>query len=533
MCPKQTSVPANCITHLTHLASVAEETGLSCQASLTCDLAPADSLWTVQRDGAVRLRMEGSGPSALPPLTVPQLFSEAVRRAGQKVALCERKAGEWHRMTYLEYEEQSRAVAKGLLKLGLERFQAVIILGMNSPQWFIAEMGSILAGTSSRVFLFVEVRGQDCGGSSGSASAVAGVKYKLPQLKAIVQWEGEIKDPGPVIYTWKELIIQGSEVPDSLLDDIIAFQKPNQCCVVIYNIANTGNARGVMLSHDNLTWVSRAACEMLGLGTDDDVVSYLPLSDMTTQLSDLWIPLCCGGATYFDEPNALKRSLLSTLRQVHPTRFHGFPRFWENIHRQWTMLEKMATPIHRKLIGWGRGIGHKIYKTDGSGCIPWGFTLAEHLIFHPVRVALGLDRCRFCYVGTEPISPDIKEYYRSLDLLLLDMYGTNESCGAHSLELPDTHGRGSCGLEIKGCKTKVKAPLTQSMGELCLWGRHIFMGYLGRKEETQAVLDGDGWLLSGDLGWKDDNGFLYIIEKGRGKYVGCTCKKTGGLERNH
>ncbi|MEE6522737.1 hypothetical protein FKM82_021352, partial [Ascaphus truei] len=113
-----------------------------------CDgpLAPAERLWTVQRDGVVRLRLEGAGPASAPPLTVPQLLTGAVRRFGQNVALCGRRAGPWHRITYLQYEQQSRAVARGLLKLGLERFHGVVILGGNSPEWFLAELGSILAG---------------------------------------------------------------------------------------------------------------------------------------------------------------------------------------------------------------------------------------------------------------------------------------------------------------------------------------------------------------------------------------------------
>ncbi|KAE8637037.1 hypothetical protein XENTR_v10003286 [Xenopus tropicalis] len=491
-------------------------------------LAPAQSLWAVQRDGAVRLRMEPTGAGSEPPLTVAQLMAEAVRRFGQQVALCVRKAEEWHRVTYLQYEQQCRAVSKGLIRVGLRRFHGVVILGKNSPEWFIAEIGSIMAGglavvidplctasflldvaqnTEAQVILLQDHR---------QLRKVLQVQRKLPQVKAIVQWEGGKESPHPRLYTWEELILLGMEVPDSKLDDVIASQKPNQCCSVFYA---KDDPRGVMLSHDNLTWVSQTTCKHLSLGKHDVVISYLPLNQVAAQLFDLWIPLCSGGTTYFAEADALRKSLLRTLREVRPTRFLGFPCFWEKIQTRWMTLEEKAKLFPRKIMGWGRGVGLTNYQKEGAGAAPWGFSLAQRLVFHPARVALGLDRCSLCYVGTVPITQGTMEYYGSLGLTLLNVYGRNESSGVHSLAMNNAWRTKSSGLEILGCRTHIKEPLRQgATGELCLWGRHVFMGYLGMEKETQAALDGEGWLLTSDLGTRDPSGFLYVTEWGAGPY---------------
>ncbi|KAG8429092.1 hypothetical protein GDO86_018327, partial [Hymenochirus boettgeri] len=295
------------------------------------------------------------------------------------------------------------------------------------------------------------------------------VPESLAQVRAIILWEGEKEESHPRIYT--------------------------------------------------LTWVSQASCERLVLDEQLVLVSYLPLHTVSVQLTDLWIPLCCGGTTYFAEEDALKGSLIPTLQEVQPTWFVGPNHFWEKIRSIWTALEHKARLLPRMIIGWARGIGLKAFQNVRPGSVPWGYSLAKKLVFQPARAALGLGRCRLGSFGTEPVNLDTLEYYGSLDLLILARYGVNESCGIHSVALPNAWKKRSSGLEIPGCKTRLQEPLSQGSGQLCLWGRHIFMGYLGMEKETQAALDENGWLLTGALGRTDKDGFLYVTERGEGSHI--------------
>ncbi|XP_053310872.1 long-chain-fatty-acid--CoA ligase ACSBG2-like [Spea bombifrons] len=494
-------------------------------------LAPADRLWTVHRDGAVRLRLDGPDPASFSPLTVPQLFARSVRGRGQQVALCVKRADEWKKITYLQYEQQTLMVAKALLRLGLQRFHGVLILGSNAPEWFMAEIGSILAGglavgvDPSCTAAFCQKVAQSCAAHAvfvqdhRQLRKILQVQKELPQLKAIIQWDGVIDAPHPGLYMWSEFMTLGSEVTQCRLNSVIHSQKANQCCAIIYPGAPTDTPRGVMLSHDNVTWMARSFCETLRLGSEDVVVSYLPLSNISTQMSDLWAPLCCGGATYFTEPDALKGSLLPTLRLARPTRFLGFPLLWEKIQRRWQSLEKVASPLHRRILRWARGIGLRTCYQDKTWSLPLSRILAEHLVFRPARVALGLDRCTRCYMGETPITRDTAEYFQSLGLNLLPWYGVNESCGAHSLAQPKTwHSWNSFGREIPGCRSRVDRSPGQGSGGLRLWGRHVFMGYLGMKEETEEALDEDGWLRSGDWGRLDVDGLLYVAQRGEAAF---------------
>ncbi|XP_075043486.1 long-chain-fatty-acid--CoA ligase ACSBG2-like isoform X2 [Mixophyes fleayi] len=486
------------------------------------DRPPEQSLWTVDGDGSVTLRMEESGPAATSPKTVPQLFSQAVTQYGQKMALYARGADGWEGVTYLQYERWSRAVARGLLKLGLERFRAVLILGFNSPKWFMTEIGAILAGGLA-VGIDPLSTGSYCLKVALDSQAqiivvqdpcqlqkILQVQEKLPKLKAIVQWTGHRKESLPGTYTWEQLINLGSEVEESYLNEVIESQRPNQCCAVMYPNAGTSELRGVMLSHDNVTWTSRAVGEMLGLGSEEVVVSYLPLSHMAVQLFDIWLPLCCGGTTYFAESAACKGSLISTLRDVRPTRFLGFPEFWKKVKNGWMMMEKVATPLQRKVMGWAREKGLLSYKRPSV--TPWGYSLADHLVFRTARLALGLDRCTHCYAGISPISQNTAEYFGSLGIEVLELNVMNETSGLYGLALPVSARRGSSGLEITGSRSHWSH--VQNRRTLYLWGRHVFMGYLCMVQATREVLDEDGWLMTDVLGRGDESSSLHVGERG-------------------
>ncbi|XP_040276063.1 uncharacterized protein LOC120991287 [Bufo bufo] len=160
------------------------------------------SLWTSKVNGVVTLRMEKSGPAAMSPVTVPQFFSDMVKKHGQKVALYARMANEWKGVTYSQYEQQSRTMAKAFLKLGLERFHAVLILGSNSPEWFMADIAAMLAGglaigidplsnASFCLKVALDSRAQIVlVDDHNQLEKILKIKNKLPKLKAMVQWRG-------------------------------------------------------------------------------------------------------------------------------------------------------------------------------------------------------------------------------------------------------------------------------------------------------------------------------------------------------
>lgn len=487
-------------------------------------LAPADKLWTTHSDGAVKLRMEESGLAAIPPLTVHQVFLQTVQKWGDRLALGVKQNGQWQTISYREYYQDCRKAAKSFLKLGLERYHGVGILGFNSPEWFISDVGAIFAGGFA-VGIYTTNSPEACEYVAQNCAAniivvenhkqlikIQQIQNRLPHLKAIVQYKDELTEKVPNLYSWKEFMELGEDIPDTQLDNIIDSQKANQCCTLIYTSGTTGQPKGVMLSHDNLTWISYAAGEVLSVTRDEVVVSYLPLSHIAAQVEDIWIPIKYGATTYFADPDALKGSLVTTMKEVQPTGFLGVPRVWEKMQEKMKATSAKASVLKRKVAQWARGVGLQASYNlmNSTNSVPWGFTLANNLVFKKVRTALGLERCTKCYTGAAPITKDTLEFFMSLYIPVLELYGMSENTGPHTISLPHAFKIMSCGKVVPGCKTLIHKPDEEGNGEICMWGRHVFMGYLNMEDKTKEALDKDGWLHTGDLGKHDSEDFLYI-----------------------
>ncbi|KAI1900481.1 hypothetical protein AGOR_G00050380 [Albula goreensis] len=487
-------------------------------------LATADQLWTSARDQAVKLRMSEEGPGSEAPMTICQMFQETKMKYGSQPALASKKDGVWVTLTYDEYYQKCRAAAKSFLKLGLERYHGVGILGFNSPEWFIADIGCIMAGGLA-AGIYTTNSPEACQYVAHNCDAnilvvenhkqlvkILKVKDQLPHLKAIIQYKDELEEKMPNLYTWEEFLKIGEDMADGVLDSIIQSQRANECCTLIYTSGTTGNPKGVMLSHDNITWTANAAGTMTQLKMGDEaVVSYLPLSHVAAQVNDMWICMRFAGTTYFAEPDALKGSLVNTLREVRPTSFLGVPRVWEKMQESMKNVGAKASVMKQRVAAWAKAIGLQAsYNAmNRNPAVPWGYMLANNLVFKKVRSALGLDRCKACYTGAAPITKDTLEYFMSLSIPLYELYGMSESTGPHSISWEGAYRIMSCGKVITGSKTKLDKKDNEGNGEICFWGRHVFMGYLNMPDKTTEAIDQDGWLHSGDLGKHIDE-FLFI-----------------------
>ena len=267
-----------------------------------------------------------------------------------------------------------------------------------------------------------------------------------------------------------------------------------------------------MLSHDACTWPARASAEAIKITPNDDCVSYLPLSHAFAQMSDIWVPMYSGAAVYFANRNALKGSLVETLREVRPAFLFGVPRVFEKIQETMVEMGKNASFGQRMISSWAKsaGLSHNLKSFQEEGHSEgFSYTIAKKLVFGKVKERLGFDRCRLIGVGAAPLAMDTLEYFLSLDIPMYEGYGMSETMGPHTANYPGTNKLGTVGLPLKGLKASIFRPDHDGTGEAILYGRNIMMGYLFREKETKEAIDDDGWLHSGDMG-KLSNEYLII-----------------------
>ena len=306
--------------------------------------------------------------------------------------------------------------------------------------------------------------------------------------------------------SWEKLLSLADDVPDSVLEERIAAQKPNDTATLIYTSGTTGEPKAVMITHDNLIWTAQSLLAALHFGSDDVGVSYLPLSHIAEQMITIHGPIAMGGAIAFSES---VEKLPEALKEIRPTYFLGVPRVWEKMQAKMVAAGAGGPRLRRKLVAWAKGVGLRGgYADQNRSARPLLFPVADKLIFSKVRERLGLDRTRFCVTAAAPISKDTLEFFLSLGIPILEVYGMSECTGPATYSPPDAYRTAFCGVVIPGAELKIADD-----GEVLMRGRHVFRGYYKDPEATRAALDEDGWLHSGDIGTIDPDGYLKITDR--------------------
>jgi long-chain-fatty-acid--CoA ligase ACSBG len=428
---------------------------------------------------------------------------------------------------FREYYNAVIRAAKSLIKLGVEPGHGVCILGFNAPEWHISNLAGIVSGAMA-CGIYATNNADACYHVMNDCKAQAifcenkaqikkilEIRDRLPNLKAIIQYlpeplDPEQKDAGVLSYS--DFLDIGQDVPDYEVQWRIEKQKPGSCCSLIYTSGTTGPPKGVMLSHDNITWTAKVCASLYNLTEDEHMISYLPLSHVAAAMLDIYMPLQMGVTIWFAQPDALKGSLLQTMKHVRPTAFMGVPRVWEKVRDALQRQFQTMTGFKGKIVSGARSIGRRrsIQRMEGNTDKPWGYWLADKFCFQKVREGAGLDRCRIQIVGAAPIARDVLEFFLDLDIPIYEIYGMSESSGPQTVSFDGCHRAGTSGRLMAGAEMKIDKPDEFGEGEICFRGRHVFMGYLNNAEKSKEAIDEDGWLHSGDLGSLDKDGYLKI-----------------------
>ena len=453
---------------------------------------------------------------------VHEVLASTVASHGARPALRTKRDGAWQTITWGEYGRDVRRAARALIKLGVEPGQGVSLIGQNSPEWLVADVGAILAGAMPAGIYTTNSADQvryvtdHCDAKVSFADTAAQVakfvaeRDRLSKLEVVVQMSGKPATAagggGLRVLAWSDFLKLGDELSEAELEARLKLQKPDDVCTLIYTSGTTGEPKAVMITHTNMVWTAGALLPALALGPDDVTVSYLPLSHIAEQILTIHGPMAMGSLVYFAE--SLEK-LGENLAEVRPTLFMGVPRVWEKIQAKMQAAGAKATPFRKKLVAWARKTGLAGgFAEQRHEAKPLLFPVAKKIVFDKVRKALGLDRARICVTSAAPISRTTLEFFLALGIPLLEVYGMSECTGPATYSPPDNYRTGKCGLVLPGTELKLAED-----GEICMRGNHVFKGYLKDPESTTNALDADGWLHSGDIGTFDKDGFLQITDR--------------------
>ncbi|HIE97965.1 MAG TPA: long-chain fatty acid--CoA ligase [Planctomycetes bacterium] len=416
--------------------------------------------------------------------TLCAMHRSAARSLGPRTALRYKQDGIWRDLSWNDFRQQADRAAFGLLQLGVELGDRVAVLSENRAEWVVADQALLSAGAASVTMhapltppqvAFQVSHSQSKGiivSGYDEARKVVEVLDQLPDLEFLVSFEplpSTLQTCRPVqTYTWQELVHLARPHDDwqQALLQREAQVTADDPATVIYTSGTTGDPKGVVLTHKNLLTNAASTGDAGNYGPSDVFLSWLPYSHIYARTVDLyvtmstWGTLCVGGP--IDD-------LLDDFSQTHPTWMTAVPRFYEKL---WTSVEGL--PLDERRTELRRLLGPRLTHLSSGGA-----PLPKH-------IAAGFLEC---------------------DIPLYQGYGLTESSPVISFNNRGQNRLGSVGLPLPGVEVRIAED-----GEILTRGAHVMKGYWRNDEATREAII-DGWLYTGDIGFLDDDGYLFITDR--------------------
>jgi long-chain acyl-CoA synthetase len=453
-------------------------------------------------------------------------------QAGMRPALRHKDLGIWQTWTWDTLRIEVRAFAVGLRKLGLERGDAIAIIGDNRPRLYAAfaavqsiggvavpiyqdsvadEMAYVLDHAEVK---FAVVQNQE------QADKLIAIGERVPQLRTVIYEEARgltgydhthLHSYEHVQELGRREMLENAGAAGWWLDEI-AKGKGSDVSVMLYTSGTTGRPKGVMLTHDNIVISARNGNEFDNFTSKDTLLAYLPMAwvgDHIFSYGQAFAGAMCVACPESPE------TIIEDRREIAPTYFFAPPRVYENLLTQIMVRMEDAGRLKKSMFHYflavARRSGERIL--DGK---PVGlrerllYWLGNICVYAPLRNRMGFSKIRVAYTAGEAIGPELFRFYRALGMNLKQLYGQTEASVYITLQpdgevYPDTVGKPGPDVEIT----------IADSGEVLYRSPGVFLKYYKNDEATVATKTADGWVHTGDAGFIDQHGHLKIIDRAK------------------
>jgi len=470
--------------------------------------------------------------------SIAQMFAKRVHDTPDREAFRFPVGENWRSMTWRQAGERVKAIAAGLLSLGLHREDRVGILCNTRLEWLLADLGILSAGGATTT-VYPSSTAEECAfilhdsetkyvfaEDGKQVDKLRAHKAEMPTLSKVILLDGAPdKRDGDWVITLADLEAKGAEVlakDPCAVDDIVAAIQASHLATLIYTSGTTGKPKGVRLLHE--CWAYCAdAIEAVRLWTDNDVqYLWLPMSHSFGKVL-MAGHIASGSVTAVD---GRIPKLVDNLAVVRPTLMAAVPRIFEKVYNRIIEKSKQGSPLKQKIFAWAIEVGKEGSQLRQQGKEPSGLLalklkIADRLVFDKIKQTFG-GRVRYFISGSAPLSREIAEFFHACGILILEGYGLTETSAASFVNRPIKFAFGSVGMPMPGTDVK----LAPEDGEILIKSPGVMQGYHNLPDATAEALTPDGWLRTGDIGEVDPKGFLRITDRKKdliktsgGKYI--------------
>ena len=446
----------------------------------------------------------------------------------------------WYDISWREFEADTLTAATALAVLGVTPGACVATFSANRPENLFTDYAcyrnravsvSIYATSSADQVAYIVNDSQSVilfAGNATQYNYARQAQKSCPCLKHIVVIKPiELDADDTTSMLWSDFMKIGREADGSvrtLVETRAREATPNDIATLVYTSGTTGEPKGAMLTHSNYDYALEAHRVRLDMLTPDDVsMAFLPLCHIFEK-GFTYVCLMLGIKVAV---NRDPRAIQDTIKEVRPTCMCAVPRFWEKVYT--AVNEKIASmsPVARNMVHLALKVGHKRnieYKRRGLKA-PWwlekSYRFFDRRVFSMLRGAIGIDRPNIFPTAGAPVSAEIVEFFHSTGLFLMTGYGLSETTATVTCFPMKDYELASVGTTIPWVQVKIG-----DNSEVLVKGPTIMKGYFNKPEATAEAFTDDGWFRTGDAGYIDGQGALFLTDRikdlfktSNGKYI--------------
>jgi len=469
--------------------------------------------------------------------TIPDFFEENVKKFPDNIYLWEKTGTEYKGTTYLQVKELVDQFAAGLLSIGVLKGDRIALLSEGRNAWVISELGILRIGAIN-IPLSVKLSEADeiryrlmHGGASISivsgrqANKIREIKDSLPGLKKTILLDGEAENESEITYaevleTGKKFLQSSKEVFTNACNSVQPHDPANIC----YTSGTTADPKGIVLSHNNYVANVRQGYTLMDIPPEYTTLLILPWDHAFAHTAGIFCMMGKGASLASIQ---VGKTAMETLKNIpvnikenKPNLLLSVPALAANFKKN---IEKGISDkgfLVKSLFNHALKISYA-YNNDGWHKGP-GLTflykplikLYDKILFSKIREGMG-GRLDFFVGGGALLDIEFQRFFYAIGMPMFQGYGLTEASPIISSNSLAKHKLGSSGylvgnLKLKICDDKGNELPVGEHGEIVIQGENVMVGYWNNPEATAESLR-DGWLYTGDLGYMDKDGFLYVL----------------------